>query len=145
MDMKYCTIVFFFLHCVSRTLNLRFSLMKHWTVTQGPSVFLSIITRRPLAIFKFVARHRHFRLAGNFLAVNTHKPATNPADLLLLLAKMWEPRRLQTWNKFQWHRPFCSLVKLRHADGEQGHKRGYFSATRRTSICEWYRDVARNT
>jgi hypothetical protein len=37
----------------------------------------------------------------------------------------------QTWNNFQLHRPFYSIAKRIHVDGEQRHLRDYFSSTRR--------------
>jgi hypothetical protein len=42
--------------------------------------------------------------------------------------------RSSSLDNFQSHRTFCSLVKLRHVDGEQLKWRGFFS-TRRTNIC----------
>jgi hypothetical protein len=70
------------------------------------------------AIFKYVGPHRHFVSAKNLLALNTHWPVTNLA-VSLLLAKIWLPQASQTWNNFQSHRPFCSLVKLRHVAGNK--------------------------
>jgi hypothetical protein len=43
------------------------------------------------------------------------------SDSLLMIAKIWPLRGPQTWSKIQSHRPFCSLVKLRHVDWGQRH------------------------
>jgi hypothetical protein len=58
-------------------------------------LFLWTIIQCRSAIFTSVAPHRHFLPGRN------HSP--------LLLATMWPPRRPQTWNNFQPHRPFGRL------------------------------------
>jgi hypothetical protein len=58
-------------------------------VPWSASVYLWIIIQYCLAIFKFVAPHRHFLLAENILAISTHEPMMNlGSDSLLLLAKI---------------------------------------------------------
>jgi hypothetical protein len=128
-DMKYCTSLstMFFTNIQSST-YLPFSNLRQWHNSHPSARYLvcPCVSLDPHSVpfghlkicctTQIVPSGLNLCNRKQSLTCNEYRP-----DSLLLLAEIWPPRGPQTWNNFQSHRPFCSLVKLRHEDGEQRH------------------------
>jgi hypothetical protein len=107
----------------------------------GLPMFLRLI--RPVLPFHIYCSTKTFPFARN-CSGSEHSLTCDEStsDSLLLLARIWSSREPQTSNNFLLRQTFCSLVKLRHVDGQQLHWLNCSSSTRRTDKWNWHRGVA---